>query len=86
MFSLKQIGLITATVAMSGAAVAQEMRCGNELISGDQMNPLLKTQVLELCGEPTSRDGERWYYQQQGKILVFDSDDQLDHIDDANED
>lgn len=86
MFSLKQIGLITATVAMSGAAFAQEMRCGNELISGDQMNPLLKTQVLELCGEPTSRDGERWYYQQQGKILVFDSDDQLDHIDDANED
>ena len=85
MFSLKQIGLIAAIVAMSGGAFAQEMRCGNELISGDQINPLLKTQVLELCGEPTSREGDRWYYQQQGKILVFNGNDELDHIDDANE-
>ncbi|MCB1846342.1 MAG: DUF2845 domain-containing protein [Halieaceae bacterium] len=85
MFSFKQIGLITVTVAMSGAAVAQEMRCGNELISGDQIHPLLKTQVLEICGEPTTRDYDRWYYQEQGKILVFNGNDELDHIEDANE-
>jgi hypothetical protein len=85
MFSFKQLGLIAATVAMSGAAFAQEMRCGNELISGDQIQPLLKAQILEKCGEPTTRDYDRWYYQEQGKILVFDGNDELDHIEDANE-
>lgn len=85
MFSLKQIGFIAATVAMSSAALAQEMRCGNKLISGDQIHPLLKVQVLEKCGEPTSREGNSWYYQRQGKILVFNDNDELDHIEDANE-
>jgi hypothetical protein len=59
------------------------MRCGEKLISGDQMQPLLKVQVLEICGEPTEKDYDRWYYQAQGKILVFNGNDELDHIEDA---
>ena len=85
MFSFKKIGLITAALAISGGAFAQEMRCGEKLISGDQIDPLIKTQVLEICGEPTTRDYDRWYYQEQGKILVFNGNEELDHIEDANE-
>jgi hypothetical protein len=86
MFRIRNFALATAALTLSGAGFAQEMRCGNELISGDQVNPLLETQVLEKCGEPTSRDGYNWYYQEQGKILVFNDNGELDHIQDADED
>jgi len=85
MFNIK---ILTAAIAVSAAtvpALAQEMRCGNLLISGDQIHPLLKEQVLKECGEPTSKDYNRWYYQTQGKILVFNDNGELDHIEDAAE-
>jgi hypothetical protein len=81
---IKQIAFIAAALASTGAS-AQEMRCGNELISGDQIQPLITVQVLEKCGEPTEQDGYRWYYQEQGKILVFNGNGELDHIEEANE-
>lgn len=85
MFKVRTIGILATGVALSGAAVAQEMRCGEKLISGNQVDPLLEAQVLELCGEPTARNGFNWYYQEQGKILVFNDSGELDHIKDANE-
>jgi len=85
MVNFRQTGLLLTTFAVSTAGVAQEMRCGNELISGDQMHPLIKAQVLEKCGEPTSMGQDRWYYEEQGKILVFNGNGELDHIEDANE-
>ena len=85
MVGFRQIGLLVTTFAVSGTGLAQEMRCGNELISGDQVHPLIKAQVLEKCGEPTSRSQDQWYYEEQGKILVFNGNDELDHIEDANE-
>ena len=51
----------------------------------DQIHPLLQSQVLEKCGEPTSKDGYNWYYEEQGKILVFNGNKELDHIQDAEE-
>ena len=76
---------MAAAAGLAVPAVAQEMRCGNELISGDQVAPLLKSQVLEKCGEPTEKDFDRWFYREQHKILVFNDNDELDHIEDANE-
>jgi hypothetical protein len=75
--------MAAAISSLAVPALAQEMRCGNRLISGDQINPLLKEQVLQICGEPTSKDSERWFYQEQGKILVFNDNGELDHIEDA---
>ena len=85
MFNIK---ILAASIAVSVAtlpALAQEMRCGNLLMSGDQIHPLLKEQVLKECGEPTSREFTRWYYKQHGKILVFNDNGELDHIEDAAE-
>ena len=28
---------------------------------------------------------DRWFYKEQGKILVFNDNEELDHIEDANE-
>jgi hypothetical protein len=83
---MSTIKILAVTIVVSVAtlpALAQEMRCGNLLISGDQMHPLLKEQVLKECGEPTSRESNRWYYEKQGKILVFNDNGELDHIVDA---
>ena len=83
MFNIRMLAMAAAISSLAVPALAQEMRCGNRLISGDQIHPLMKEQVLEICGEPTSKDYNRWYYQQQGKILVFNDNDELDHIEDA---
>ncbi len=83
MFNTRILTLIAAAAALALPATANEMRCGNQLISGDQIHPLLKAQVLEKCGEPTSKEYDRWYYQEQGKVLVFNDNDELDHIEDA---
>lgn len=85
MFKFKEIVIVLASLSASTAALAQEMRCGNELIAGDQIHPLIKAQVLEKCGEPTEKSHDRWFYQEQGKILVFNGNDELDHIEDAND-
>jgi hypothetical protein len=42
-------------------------------------------QVLDICGEPSERDGERWTYEDQGKVLVFNDSGELVAIVDAPE-
>jgi hypothetical protein len=83
MFNIRMLAMAAAISSLSVPALSQDMRCGNRLISGDQINPLLKEQVLQICGEPTSKDSDRWFYQEQGKILVFNGNGELDHIEDA---
>ncbi|MEM8563002.1 MAG: DUF2845 domain-containing protein [Pseudomonadota bacterium] len=70
-------------IYLSPAALAQDMRCGNQLIAGEQIHPLIKEQVLEICGEPTSKDMDRWYYEEQHKILVFNGNGELEEIQEA---
>ncbi len=83
MFNIRVLAVAVAASCAAVPALAQEMRCGNLLIAGDQIQPLVKEQVLAECGEPTSKDYNRWFYQEQGKILVFNDNDELDHIEDA---
>jgi hypothetical protein len=83
MFNIKVLASFAAASILAAPALAQEMRCGNQLIAGDQIHPLLKVQVLEMCGEPTDKGFERWYYEEQGKVLVFNGSEELDHIEDA---
>lgn len=83
MINMKILLLAAAASGLAMPTLAQEMRCGNRLISGDQIHPLIKEQVLEICGEPTSKQFDRWFYEAQGKILVFNDNGELDHIEDA---
>lgn len=82
---IKVLAVPIMSLGLAAPALAQEMRCGNELIAGDQIHPLLESQVLEKCGEPDKKEGRQWYYEAQGKILVFDGNGELDHIEDADE-
>jgi hypothetical protein len=75
----------SAAVMASFPVMANEMRCGEHYISGDQVEPIVREQVLEKCGEPTSKTGDHWYYEKQGKILVFNSGGSLITIRDAGE-
>ena len=83
MLNIKKLSLLLAVTSITVPALAQEMRCGTHLIAGDQIHPLVKEQVLEMCGEPTEKDFERWYYKEQHKILIFNGNGELDHIEDA---
>jgi hypothetical protein len=84
MFNIRMLVLGIAATGLAIPALGQEMRCGNLLIAGDQIHPLLKEQVLKECGEPTSQDYNRWFYRAQGKILVFNDNGELDHIEEAD--
>ena len=54
---------------------AEEIRCSGQLIAGDQMHPVDKEYVLKLCGEPDKVvDYYKWHYNEQRRILVFNSD------------
>jgi hypothetical protein len=83
MLNIRRLSLVLAVISITTPALAQEMRCGTHLIAGDQIHPLVKEQVLEMCGEPTEKDFERWYYKEQRKILIFNGNGELDHIEDA---
>jgi hypothetical protein len=66
-------------------AIAEDvMHCGTRLIQGGQTTPLLKEQILKLCGEPTAREYNRWYYEAQGKVLVFNDNGELERIEEAS--
>ncbi|MFZ0257394.1 MAG: DUF2845 domain-containing protein [Gammaproteobacteria bacterium] len=74
-FFLPLIGLI----AISTQAVADPgFRCGNNLLqSGVGTSRYL---VLQKCGEPTYRDGYRWYYDRGEAfltVLVFSDNGEL---------
>jgi hypothetical protein len=63
---------ITTVLYLIGSSVtlASPMECNGNLVSvGDT-----EQQVLATCGEPTSRQDNRWIYQREGdlpKILTF---------------
>ena len=83
MLNIKMLALCAAASVVAAPALAQDMRCGEKLIEGDQMQPLVKEQVLEICGEPTQKGYDRWYYEEERKTLVFNGNGELDHIEDA---
>ena len=85
MISIRSVVISGLVVGLAIPVMAQEMRCGEELISGDQIKPLLTEQVLEKCGEPTEKNGFEWYYAKQEKILVFNGNNELETIRDSND-
>ena len=66
MKALKRIVLYLSVlfVAITGPALAEQLRCGTEIIEhGDT-----EAKVLEACGEPTSREAGTWYYNSPGEL------------------
>lgn len=87
MFKIVRFIVASIAVISSLPAMASEMRCGESYISGDQIDPITSEQVVEKCGEPTSTSeaADHWYYEEQRKILIFNSDGELETIRDAEE-
>jgi hypothetical protein len=81
-----------AGLLLTGTAQAGSISCGDAMITDDQPDGQLTQQILEKCGEPTSKDGDDWIYDRsdvgQGiYILHFDDSGQLDSIEEQmNED
>ncbi len=75
------VGLALA-LATPGA-VADMMRCGEQVFDDSATQPATAAQVLAACGEPTSRDFGQWVYVQPGqftRVVTFDSDGNLQSI------
>ena len=75
-----------AALLLAGNAQAGSMSCGASIIDDGQPDGQFKQQILAQCGEPTSKDGDNWFYNRadvgQGTyILHFNDSGQLESID-----
>jgi hypothetical protein len=78
---------ITAYTALllAGTVHAGSITCGDAIITDDQPDGQFTQQILDQCGEPTSKDGDDWFYDRsdvgQGMyVLHFNDSGQLDSI------
>lgn len=74
-----------AALLLAGTAQAGTMNCGESIIVDGQPDGPFKQQILAQCGEPTSEDGDDWFYDRadvgQGTyILHFNDSGQLESI------
>ena len=78
-----QAVLYTILAAAAGNALAESIICGGTVIEDGRPDPVTADQVLEACGEPTTREPGQWVYAQPGemtRILRFNSDGDLQSI------
>jgi hypothetical protein len=74
-----------AVLLFAGTARAGSISCGDATITDDQDEGQTTMQILEQCGEPTSKDGDNWLYDRSDAgqgiyVLHFDDSGQLDSI------
>jgi hypothetical protein len=74
-----------AAALLSGTAQAGSITCGDAIITDDQPDGQFKQQILDKCGQPTSKDGDNWLYDRshvaQGiYVLHFNGSGQVDSI------
>jgi hypothetical protein len=74
-----------AGLLLAGTAQAGTMTCGDVFITDDEDEGQTTMQILDQCGEPTSKDGDNWLYDRSDMgqgiyILHFDDAGQLDSI------
>ncbi|MFH0341108.1 MAG: hypothetical protein ACHBNF_03050 [Chromatiales bacterium] len=70
---------------LDGTAQAGSMTFGQAIITDDQLDGQVTQQILDKCGQPTSKDGDNWLYDRsdvgQGiYVLHFNDSGQLDSI------
>ena len=66
--------LLLALLAMQSLASDRSMRCGTHLIyAGGGSDSAWMYEVLKKCGEPATKNGSNWIYQQgnMSRILTF---------------
>ena len=70
--------LLTVTLLLVSNANAGSIRCGTHVIQDGELEnvPTMK-EVIQKCGQPSSREGQKLYYNEKGKRLDFDSEGRL---------
>jgi len=73
------------SLMLTPAVQAGSISCGDSTITDDQDTGPTTMQILDQCGQPTSKDGDDWIYDRsdvgQGiYVLHFDDSGQLDSI------
>jgi hypothetical protein len=67
---------LLSTQLVDLALAADSIRCGTHIITAGGRHGPDKYEVLKKCGEPTSRFGNTWVYEQHGgarRTVVFDA-------------
>ena len=75
--------VILLSILLMETALADSMRCGSHIVSSGGLHGPGKYEVLKKCGEPTSRSGDTWIYEEPGGVryvVVFDASGNLARI------
>jgi len=76
-------GLSLILIGIQSMASDRSIRCGTHLIYGGGGKVSAgKYEVLKKCGEPVSKNGDTWIYEQGSmlRVLIFNYDGRLDRI------
>lgn len=75
------------TLLLCANVNADSIRCGTDVIEDEQLQDFVTMEeVIEKCGQPSSREGSTIYYKEKGKRLHFNPEGQLVSIDDIEDD
>ena len=80
--------LISAvTLLFTTSVTADSMRCGSHVIEDADLHKVVTIkEVVQKCGQPSSRMDNKLYYKKKGKRLDFDTNERLISIHDIEED
>ena len=70
--------MMAITMLFSTSVEAASIRCGGHVIEdGDLQNSPTMDEVIEKCGQPSSRESDSLYYKEKGMRLDFDGEGRL---------
>ena len=76
--------LAVCLIPVAPAAIAGSLECQGNFISPG----VTRAELVQACGEPTSRDGEKWIYKMPGDypmVVTFGIDGVVNFIEDATD-
>jgi hypothetical protein len=80
---------IYAVLSVCLAAIAPAVLAGSLECQGNIISPgVTRAELVAACGEPTSRDGEKWIYKMPGDfpmVVTFGIDGVVNFIEDATD-
>ena len=81
------VPLAGITLLLGANVYADSIRCGSQVIEDEQLHDFVTMEeVIEKCGQPSSREGSTIYYKEKGKQLHFNPEGHLVSIDDIEDD
>jgi hypothetical protein len=85
--TIRIVLVIISALLFTTGVQADSIRCGTHVIEDSDLHKIITIEdVIKKCGQPSSRKGNKLYYEKKGKRLDFDTEGRLMSIHDIQTD